>query len=59
MIDRRKNMKNTTYKENKEQLKFIYKILKKYLKHVIKPSEFFDMTEKQRQDFIKTGLYVR
>jgi hypothetical protein len=54
----RETMKNKTYEENKEQLKFIYKILKKHLKRVIKPSEFFDMSERQRQDYIKTGLYI-
>ena len=51
-------MKKDLYKENKDQLDFIYRILKKYLKHVIKPSDFYKMSEKQRQDFIKTGLYV-
>jgi len=51
-------MKNRTYVENKQQLELIYKVLKKYIKHVIKPSDFYNMTEKQRRDFIQTGLYL-
>lgn len=51
-------MKNRTYKKNKGQLNLVYKILKKYLPHVIKPSDFYNMTEDQRKDYITDGFYV-